>query len=38
LDDRVIKKDTLENIFPTVLANKDIFIAYLNGLKDKNGK
>jgi hypothetical protein len=28
----------LENIFPTVLANKDIFIAYLNGLKDKNGK
>ncbi len=38
LDDRVIKKETLENIFPTILKNKEIFIKYLNGLKDENGK
>ncbi|MCX6823655.1 MAG: hypothetical protein NT085_00815 [candidate division SR1 bacterium] len=38
LDDRVIKKDTLESSFPTVLISKDVFIAYLNGLKDENDK
>ena len=38
LDDRVIKKDTLESSFPTVLTNKDVFIVYLNGLKDENDK
>jgi len=38
MDDRVLKKETLEKIFPTILANKEIFITYLNGLKDKDGK
>ncbi len=38
LDDRVIKKETLESVFPTVLINKEVVIAYINGLKDETGK
>ena len=38
VDTRVVKKETLEREFPTVLANKEKFVAYLNGLKRPDGK
>lgn len=38
VDTRVVKKDTLESLFPVVLTNKDVFIVYLNALKDAEGK
>lgn len=38
VDTWVVKKETLELEFPTVLANKEKFVSYLNGLKRPDGK